>query len=112
VHRKRHAALPFGSALSVAPVGVDPYAGGAAQPEVIAQHWCKVERLRPTIISLGNLASLVALLEIPTNGVDLSSIRLCVTRGALLARAATRSRIVTTECAGLVALQSLTQSVQ
>jgi fatty-acyl-CoA synthase len=60
-----------------------PTAAGLRNPEVVAGHWRMVERFRPTII--GNIpTSLVALLEVPTNGADLSSVRFWISGGALL----------------------------
>jgi acyl-CoA synthetase (AMP-forming)/AMP-acid ligase II len=71
-----------------------------------------VERFRPTIIG-GTPTSLVALLNIPTSGADLSSLRFCFTGAALLS--ATLSDAFAkhvgvrvhqaygmTECAGLI----------
>jgi fatty-acyl-CoA synthase len=60
-----------------------PTAAGLRNPEVVAGHWRMVERFRPTIIG-GIPTSLLALLEVPTNGADLSSVRFCFTGGALL----------------------------
>jgi fatty-acyl-CoA synthase len=60
-----------------------PTAAGLRNPEVVAGHWRMVERFRPTIIG-GIPTSLVALLEVPTDGADLSSVRFCFTGGALL----------------------------
>ncbi len=60
-----------------------PTAAGLRNPEVVAGHWRMVERFRPTII--GNIpTSLVALLDVPTNGADLSSVRFWISGGALL----------------------------
>jgi fatty-acyl-CoA synthase len=60
-----------------------PTAAGLRNPEIVAGHWRMVELFRPTIIG-GIPASLIALLDVPTNGSDLSSVRFCFTGGALL----------------------------
>lgn len=91
-----------------------PTAAGLRNPEVVAGHWRMVERFHPTIIG-GIPTSLVALLGVPTNSADLSSVQFCVTGGALLPRAlgeafTTRFGIPVrqvygmTECAGLIAV--------
>jgi fatty-acyl-CoA synthase len=60
-----------------------PTAAGLRNPEVVAGHWRMVERFRPTIIG-GIPTSLVALLNVPTNDADLSSLRFCIAGGAML----------------------------
>jgi fatty-acyl-CoA synthase len=71
-----------------------------------------VERFRPTMIG-GIPTSLVALLNVPTNGADLSSVRLCFTGGAMLSAALSEQFAKhvgvpvhqlygMTECAGLI----------
>jgi fatty-acyl-CoA synthase len=60
-----------------------PTVAGLRSPEVVAGHWRMVERFRPTIIG-GIPTSLVALLNVPTNNADLSSVRLCLAGGAML----------------------------
>jgi fatty-acyl-CoA synthase len=90
-----------------------PTAAGFRNPEVVAGHWRMVEHFQPTIIG-GIPTSLGALLDVPTNGADLSSVRLCITGGALLPRALgvafserfgmpVRQIYGMTECAGLIA---------
>jgi fatty-acyl-CoA synthase len=89
-----------------------PTAAGLRNPEVVTGHWRMVERFRPTIIG-GIPTSLVALLNIPTNGADLSSVRLCFTGGAMLSAALSEQFAKhvgvpvhqlygMTECAGLI----------
>jgi len=91
-----------------------PTAAGLRNPKVVAGHWRMVERFRPTIIG-GIPTSLVALLSIPTNGADLSSLRCCVTGGAMLsvglgeqfakhAGVPVHQVYGMTECAGLIAV--------
>jgi fatty-acyl-CoA synthase len=60
-----------------------PTAAGLRNPEVVAGHWRMVERFRPTIIG-GIPTSLLALLDVPADGADLTSVRFCFTGGALL----------------------------
>jgi fatty-acyl-CoA synthase len=90
-----------------------PTAAGLRNREVIANHWRIVERFGATIIG-GIPTSLVALLDVPPNGADLSSVKRCVSGGALvsadLANAFTKRFGVPvhpvygmTECAGYVA---------
>jgi fatty-acyl-CoA synthase len=81
-----HVAGSIGACLSPLAAGGEvliPTAAGLRNPEVVAGHWRMVERFRPTIIG-GIPTSLVALLEVPTNGADLSSVRVCVSAGAVL----------------------------
>jgi fatty-acyl-CoA synthase len=91
-----------------------PSAAGLRNPEIVTGHWRMVERFRPTIIG-GIPTSLVALLNIPTDGADLSSLRFCVTGGAMLSAPLSDqfSKHVgvpvhqvygMTECAGLIAV--------
>lgn len=54
---------------------------GLRSPLVLARHWEIVEHARPTIIG-GIPSSLVALLDIPLKGADISSVRFCATGGA------------------------------
>ncbi|AGT08960.1 AMP-binding protein [Paracoccus aminophilus] len=54
---------------------------GLRNPAVLSRHWEIVQTLRPTIIG-GIPSSLVALLDVPLNGADLSSVRFCATGGA------------------------------
>jgi fatty-acyl-CoA synthase len=79
---------------------------------VVANYWRIVERLRPTMIG-GIPTTLVALLDVAKNGADLSSVKHCVTGGALvsatLTEAFTRRFGIPvhpvygmTECAGLI----------
>jgi acyl-CoA synthetase (AMP-forming)/AMP-acid ligase II len=63
-----------------------PTAAGLRNPEVVAGHWRMVERFRPTFIG-GTPTSLVALLNVQTNGADLSSLRFCFAGAALLSAA-------------------------
>jgi len=63
-----------------------PTAAGLRNPKVVAGHWRMVERFRPTII-VGVPTSIVALRNVPTNGADLSSLRFCLTGGAMLSAA-------------------------
>jgi fatty-acyl-CoA synthase len=94
-----------------------PTAAGLRNPEVVAGHWRMVQLFRPTIIG-GIPTSLLALLEVPTDGADLSSVRFCFTGGALVPAAlseAFRSRFGIqvhqaygmTETAGLISVASL-----
>jgi fatty-acyl-CoA synthase len=89
-----------------------PTAAGLRNPEVVTGHWRMVERFRPTIIG-GIPTSLVALLNVPTNGADLSSVRFCFTGGAMLPAALSEQLTKhtgvpvhqiygMTECAGLI----------
>jgi len=89
-----------------------PTAAGLRNSEVVAGHWRMVERFRPTIIG-GIPTSLVALLNVPTNGADLSSLRFCLTGGAMLSAALSdefakhvgvhvHQVYGMTECAGLI----------
>jgi fatty-acyl-CoA synthase len=81
-----HVAGSIGACLSPLAAGGEvliPTAAGLRNPEVVTGHWRMVERFRPTIIG-GIPTSLAALLEVPTNGADLSSIRVCVSAGAVL----------------------------
>jgi fatty-acyl-CoA synthase len=89
-----------------------PTAAGLRNPEVVTGHWRMVERFRPTIIG-GIPTSLVALLNVPTNGADLSSVRLCYAGGAMLPAALSEQFAKhvgvpvhqvygMTECAGLI----------
>jgi fatty-acyl-CoA synthase len=89
-----------------------PTAAGLRNPDVVAGHWRMVERFRPTIIG-GIPTSLVALLDVPTNGADLSSVRLCFAGGAMLSAPLSeqfakhvgvpvRQVYGMTECAGLI----------
>jgi fatty-acyl-CoA synthase len=91
-----------------------PTAAGLRNPEVVTGHWRMVERFRPTIIG-GIPTSLVALLNVPTNGADLSSIRRCFAGGAMLSAALSEQFAKhvgvpvhqiygMTECAGLIAV--------
>jgi fatty-acyl-CoA synthase len=90
-----------------------PTFAGLRNRDVIVNHWRLVERLRATIIG-GIPTSLVALLDVPADGADLSSVKYCITGGAVLsaelAEAFTERFGVPvhpvygmTECAGLVA---------
>lgn len=54
---------------------------GLRNPAVLSRHWEIVQNLRPTIMG-GIPSSLVALLDVPLNGADLSSVRFCATGGA------------------------------
>ncbi|MDH2328189.1 AMP-binding protein [Cereibacter sp. SYSU M97828] len=54
---------------------------GLRSPLVLARHWDLVQHARPTVIG-GIPSSLVALLEIPLKGADISSVRFCATGGA------------------------------
>ena len=98
-----------------------PTAAGLRNREVIANHWRLVERLGATIIG-GIPTSLVALLDVPANGADLSLVKRCVSGGALvsadLANAFTKRFGVPvhpvygmTECAGLIAAADADTSV-
>ena len=89
-----------------------PTAAGLRNPAVVAGHWRMVERFGPTIIG-GTPTSLVALLNIPTNGADLSSLRFCFTGAALLSATLSdefakhvgvrvHQAYGMTECAGLI----------
>jgi fatty-acyl-CoA synthase len=81
-----HVAGSIGACLSPLAAGGEvliPTASGLRNPEVVAGYWRMVERFRPTIIG-GIPTSLGALLEVPTNGADLSSVRVCVSAGAVL----------------------------
>lgn len=90
-----------------------PTATGLRNPAVVAGYWRMVDRFRPTVIS-GVPTSLGALFDVPTDGADLRSVRLCATGGAFLPRAlgeAFTKRFSVpvhqiygmTECAGLIA---------
>ncbi|MCL2429600.1 MAG: AMP-binding protein [Alphaproteobacteria bacterium] len=94
-----------------------PTAAGLRNPKVVTSQWRMVERFRPTIIG-GIPTSLVALLNIPTNGADLSSLRCCVTGGAMLPTSLgeqfakhigvpVHQIYGMTECAGLIAVASV-----
>jgi fatty-acyl-CoA synthase len=81
-----HVAGSIGACLSPLAAGGEvliPTASGLRNPEVVAGYWRMVERFRPTIIG-GIPTSLGALLEVPTHGADLSSVRVCVSAGAVL----------------------------
>jgi fatty-acyl-CoA synthase len=89
-------------------------AAGLRNPEVVTGHWRMVERFRPTIIG-GIPTSLVALLNVPTNGADLSSLRFCFTGGSMLSAPLSdqfakhvgvpvHQVYGMTECAGLIAV--------
>lgn len=54
---------------------------GLRNPAVLARHWQIVEATRPTIIG-AIPSSLIALLDVPLNGADISSVRFCATGGA------------------------------
>jgi fatty-acyl-CoA synthase len=81
-----HVAGSIGACLSPLAAGGEvliPTAAGLRNPEVVAGQWRMVERFRPTII--GSIpTSLVALLDVPTNGADLSSVRFWISAGAVL----------------------------
>jgi fatty-acyl-CoA synthase len=81
-----HVAGSIGACLSPLAAGGEvliPTAAGLRNPEVVAGHWRMVERFRPTIIA-GIPTSLVALLDVPASGADLSSVRFWISGGALL----------------------------
>jgi fatty-acyl-CoA synthase len=81
-----HVAGSIGACLSPLAAGGEvliPTAAGLRNTEVVVGHWRMVERFRPTIIA-GIPTSLVALLDVPANGADLSSVRFCVSAGAVL----------------------------
>ncbi len=91
-----------------------PTAAGFRNPDVVAGHWRMVERFRPTMIG-GIPTSLVALLNVPTNGADLRSIRHCFTGGAMLSASLSEQFAKhvgvpvhqiygMTECAGLISV--------
>jgi fatty-acyl-CoA synthase len=115
-----HVAGSIACCLSPLAVGGEvliPTAAGLRNPEIIAGHWRMVELFRPTIIG-GIPTSLLALLEVPTDGADLSSVRFCFTGGALLPAAlgaAFKSRFGIevhqaygmTETAGLISVVSV-----
>src|SRR5258708_10937917 len=81
-----HVAGSIGACLSPLAAGGEvliPTAAGLRNPQVEARHWRMVQRFHPTII--GNIpTSLVALLDVPPNGADLSSVRFWISGGALL----------------------------
>lgn len=60
---------------------------GLRNPAVLARHWQIIEATRPTIIG-GIPSSLVALLDVPLNGADISTVRFCATGGAPMPAAA------------------------
>jgi fatty-acyl-CoA synthase len=62
---------------------VIPTAAGLRHPQVVPRHWELVEKYRPTIVG-GIPTSLVALLDVPTQGRDISSVEFCATGGAPL----------------------------
>jgi fatty-acyl-CoA synthase len=110
-----HVAGAIASCIVPLAVGAEvilPTAAGFRDRAVIANHWRLVERLGATIIG-GIPTSLVALLDVPTNGADLSSVKRCFSGGALvsadLANAFTERFAVPvhpvygmTECSGFV----------
>jgi fatty-acyl-CoA synthase len=110
-------AIDFGlSPLAAGGEVLLPTVAGLRNTEVVAGHWRMVERFRPTVIG-GIPTSLVALLDVPANGADLSSVRHCVTGGALLPRVVgetftsrfglpVHQLYGMTECAGLITIAS------
>jgi fatty-acyl-CoA synthase len=62
---------------------VVPTAAGLRHPQVVPRHWELVDKYRPTIVG-GIPTSLVALLDVPTEGRDLGSVEFCATGGAPL----------------------------
>lgn len=62
---------------------------GLRNPQILARHWEIVERCRPTIVG-GIPSSLIALLDVPLNGADISSVRFCATGGAPMPAIAAR----------------------
>jgi fatty-acyl-CoA synthase len=62
---------------------VIPTAAGLRHPQVVPRHWELVEKYRPTIVG-GIPTSLLALLDVPVQGRDISSVKFCATGGAPL----------------------------
>lgn len=62
---------------------------GLRNPQVLARHWDIVQSCRPTIIG-GIPSSLIALLDVPVGGADISSVSFCATGGAPLPAATAR----------------------
>jgi len=60
-----------------------PTAVGLRHPQIVPRHWELVEKYRPSIVG-GIPTSLVALLDVPTQGRDISSVEFCATGGAPL----------------------------
>jgi len=57
--------------------------GGMRNPNIVENYWKLIEKYKMTFIG-GLPTSLVALKDIPTEGIDLSTVNYCLTGGAML----------------------------